>query len=761
MSGGGSHPHTNRLARETSPYLLQHQHNPVDWYPWGDEAFAKAKAEGKPIFLSIGYSTCHWCHVMERESFESEAIAGLLNRDFVSIKVDREERPDIDNVYMTACQLLTRSGGWPLTVFLAPDGRPFHAGTYFPPEQKYGRPGMRELLPQIARLWKEQRKDLEAQADEITQAVLHALAAAPGDGKIQPLDRAFADSLLSELAERFDAGHGGFGSAPKFPPHGALHYLLERVSRSPSAQADRLLRKTLDGMRDGGIFDQVGGGFHRYSVDREWFIPHFEKMLTDNAQLLEIYAAAARRYGDAGYRETAERIVQWMEREMRMPEGAYATALDADAEGVEGKSYLWTAAEIDAVLGSREAPLYFDAFDIRDRGNAPPDFAEGRGKNLPRRVVGDDELARRHGAPVEEIRRRLAQDNRKLLEVRDKRVPPSRDDKVVTSANALAVSALARASLDLEDSALAALARRVADFLLSAHDRGGLLHVSRGGQAKIPAYLDDTAYLAGALLDLAEATGQERYRREARRLGEEIPARFSDRERGGFFQTASSGSRGLLDSAREFLDQAVPSPNAAAIAVLRRLSADEPALRKPADSAFLAAAPFARAFPSAAGSLAALALDAASSEIPAPPAATRGPVHATLAVERGHAVVALEIEKGWHIQSHRPSRSDLLATTVIVAGPVSGEPAYPEGQKEKVGGETLSVYTERVEIRVPIQAPATSPGGNARVTARVEFQPCDAKRCLAPEKVELSAPWTQPHPRPSATPSTGGAGDGG
>ncbi|MGH9442483.1 MAG: thioredoxin domain-containing protein, partial [Thermoanaerobaculia bacterium] len=444
----------NRLAGESSPYLLQHRHNPVDWYPWGSEALARARSEDRPIFLSIGYSTCHWCHVMERESFENAGIAALLNAAFVSIKVDREERPDLDNVYMTACQLMTQSGGWPLTVILTPDGRPFFAGTYFPPEDRYGRPGMRTLLPRIAEAWKKNRGEIEQQASHVAEIVEQAIQAAPQNGSAAPLNSAFGDSLLGDLHRRFDSSHGGFSDAPKFPPHGPLQFLLFRSRSGKDPEAERMLRRTLDEMQKGGIFDHVGGGFHRYSVDSEWFIPHFEKMLYDNAQLLEIYSGAAALFGDPEYRETAERIFHWLEREMKTPEGAYSSALDADSEGVEGKYYLWTAAEIDSVLGKEEAPLYREAFGIRDAGNAPPQFEEGRGRNLPRRTEDDGALARRFKRSPEEIARRLSADQRALEAARSARVAPSRDDKVLTSWNALAVSALVHASKNLGDPAL-------------------------------------------------------------------------------------------------------------------------------------------------------------------------------------------------------------------------------------------------------------------------------------------------------------------
>ena len=732
--------HLNRLANESSPYLLQHSRNPVDWYPWGDEAFAKAKREGKLIFLSIGYSTCHWCHVMERESFENEEIAALMNRDFVSIKVDREERPDIDNVYMTACQLLTRSGGWPLTAILTPEGLPFFAGTYFPPGDGHGRAGMRTLLPRVAEYWKHRRAEAEAQAKEVETAVRAAIASPPKESAA-PLDAAFADSVEEQLARRFDPAHGGFSDAPKFPPHGALEYLAARGDGRAGGKPARdaaMLRRTLDAMQDGGVFDQVGGGFHRYSVDGEWFIPHFEKMLYDNAQLLSAYAGAARRFGDVRYRDTARAIAAWLEREMKTPEGAYASALDADSEGVEGKYYLWTAAEIDAALGPDEAPLYREAFGISDRGNTPPEFAEGRGKNLPRRVESDDALAKKHGGDGTSIRRRLEADDARLESVRARRVHPSRDDKVLTSWNALAVSALARASRDLSEPRFAADARRVADFLLAVHVSGNrVLHGSRGGKGKIAGFLEDYAFLADALLDLADVSGEPSYAARARGIAAEMVRLFGDPKSGGFFQTESpaSGERGLLDLAKEYLDQVVPSPNAVAARVLLRLdrASAAPELRRAAEGAVASAAPYARTFPTAAASWAILA-----SRIPAAPAgrpssAARGPVRVRVERREGEVSVRFSLDPGWHVQSRTPSRPELVPTRVTVRAPAAGEPAYPSAEIRTVAGDRLSVYSGDFSVT------AKTPGSDA-AAVDVEFQACDDSRCLAPARLELEAP---------------------
>jgi hypothetical protein len=734
----------NHLAGESSPYLLQHQHNPVDWYPWGDAAFEKAKHEDKPVFLSIGYSTCHWCHVMERESFESTEIAALLNRDFVSIKVDREERPDIDNVYMTACQMMTCSGGWPLTVILTPDGRPFFSGTYFPPDDRQGRIGMRSLLPRLAAAWKSQRKELEEQATHVATAVEEAIQAPPSSKPAAPLDAAFSDQLLADLERRFDERHGGFSSAPKFPPHGALQFLVDRARSKAGGSVDRMLRRTLDEMQSGGIFDQVGGGFHRYSVDEEWFIPHFEKMLYDNAQLLEIYAAASRIYRDSTYSQTARRIVDWLEREMRTPEGAYASALDADSEGVEGKYYLWKAGEVDEILGASDAGPFRETFDVRDSGNTPPYFEEGHGKNLPRRVK-----------PAEPgLTSRFTADLQKLESVRARRVPPGRDDKVLTSWNALAISALSHASRDLDDPELSRIAKRIADYLLSRHAAGaGLLHVSRGGQAKIGGFLDDYAYFARSLLDLSEQTGEKAYELRARELAAVIAREFPDEKLGGFYQTAATGKRSLLDSSKEFLDQVTPSPNGVAVEVLGRLDAlrSEPAFRRAAASALAAAAGYARTFPSGAATLAILA-ERNRESAPAAVSASNfrsGPVAvsaickpATLHPgEEAQLIVQFEIEPGWHVQSHSPSREELVATEVRIprnSRVAAGEVSYPAGEEIEVGGEKLRVYSGGKRIMIPVSVAGNAAAGDVSIPLEVVYQPCDDRRCLAPVRTDLA-----------------------
>jgi uncharacterized protein YyaL (SSP411 family) len=741
----------NRLARESSPYLLQHARNPVDWYPWGEEAFDRARREDLPVFLSVGYATCHWCHVMERESFEDPSIAELLNRDFVSIKVDREERPDVDHVYMTACQMLTRSGGWPLTVVLTPDGLPFFAGTYFPPDDRWNRPGMRSLLPRLAEIWRARRAEVEEQARSLGEAVRQSVRRPPQGGN-ETIGADFGDVVRAELARRFDPAQGGFSGPPKFPPHSDLRFLVDECRDGRREGAERLLRTTLDRMQAGGIFDHVGGGFHRYSVDGEWRIPHFEKMLYDNAQLLRVYAGAAAIFGDPAYRETAERIVEWLDRDMTTPGGAFASARDADSDGREGEYYLWAASEIDLALGPGEAPLYRAAFEILDGGNTPPFFEEGEGRNLPYRAAGDEALGARFRLAGGDVRRHLRAANRKLETVRSARPAPIRDDKVVTSWNALAASALAGAARDLEAPEYLRLAERIAGFLLERHMEGGRVRrVSRGGDAKIEGFLEDYAYLALALLDLADSGSElPGLRERARQIARTIIEDFADREDGGFFQTAARGPRGLLDSSREFLDQTTPSPNSAAIEALERLARISPdaAFEQAARSARAAAAPYARAFPSASASLAAISRRTPQRSFPpsaAPSRRTAGPVEVALfgpdsPVEpgaRARLVVRLETERGWHVAapSAAPDQASFRLEPISPRGWSWSSPEYPAGRDFQAG----MVYTGRIEVPVEVRVPADAPPGNSTVLVRVAFQACDDRRCLAPVEVELAA----------------------
>jgi hypothetical protein len=565
-SDGG--PEHNRLVFEKSPYLLQHARNPVDWYPWGKHAFEKARKEDKPIFLSIGYSTCHWCHVMEHESFEDPEVAKLMNEHFVNIKLDREERPDVDNVYMTVCQAMTGGGGWPLTIVMTPDKKPFFAGTYFPKEGRFGRPGMLELVPQLGNAWNNRRAEILQSADQIT-ARLQQITTGSGGKDLGPgtLDNAF-----NQLSQRFDEQRGGFGGGGnKFPiPHN-LTFLLRYWKRSGDERAVEMVEKTLQAMRAGGIFDHVGFGFHRYSTDPEWLVPHFEKMLYDQALLTIAYVEAYQATGKPEYAQTAHEILTYVLRDMAAPQGGFYSAEDADSEGVEGKFYLWTDAQIDAALEPDDAKLVKRVFNFRSGGNfrnphTPPKT------NIFHLTKSLAEQAGALGMPEGDLRSRLEAARQKLFEAREQRVHPHKDDKVLTDWNGLMIAALAKAARVLDEPKYAAAAERAADFVLTTlrDEHGRLLKRYRDGEAGLPAHLEDYAFFVWGLLELYETTFDVKYLTTARKLNRNLIARFWDEEHGGFFFTADD-SEELITRSKEIYDGAIPSGNSVAMLNLLRL----------------------------------------------------------------------------------------------------------------------------------------------------------------------------------------------
>jgi len=561
---------TNRLAREKSPYLLQHATNPVDWYPWGEEAFEKATREDKPIFLSIGYSTCHWCHVMERESFEREEIGRLLSDHFVPIKVDREERPDIDQIYMAVCQGMTGTGGWPLTVLLTPDRRPFFAGTYFPPESRFGRPGLKEILYQVLGAWDQQRDQVVEAAGQIVDAIRPQLLGSPGEA----LDLATLHLGFEQVASRFDETCGGFGTAPKFPTPHILTFLLRWWSRSGDAAALAMVETTLQAMRRGGIYDHVGFGFHRYSTDAEWLVPHFEKMLYDQALLLVAYTEAYQATGQALYGAVAREIVSYVLRDLRSSEGAFYSAEDADSEGEEGKFYVWRRDAIESILGVEEAAIFCRVHGIEAGGNWR-DEATGQpsGTNIPHLRDESEPLADTLGIAPEELALRLERAREKLLESRSHRVRPHRDDKILLAWNALMISGLAKAGRALGEAAYLEAAEQALAFLSRAlvRDDGRLLARYREGEAAHPGYLDDYAFLAAALLDLYEGTFDPAHLDAALRLTREMERLFWDADGGGFYFTGED-AQPLIARTKEIYDGAMPSGNSVAAEVLLRLS---------------------------------------------------------------------------------------------------------------------------------------------------------------------------------------------
>jgi uncharacterized protein YyaL (SSP411 family) len=532
----------NRLIRETSPYLLQHAYNPVDWYPWGEEALSRSKAEDKPILLSIGYAACHWCHVMERESFEDEQTAAFMNEHFICIKVDREERPDLDSIYMDAVQTLAGQGGWPMTMFLTPEGAPFFGGTYFPPTDRHGLPSFRRVLESVARAWNEQREDIARQGAKVVERLKAVAASArPSD---EPLGGGLIGGIVSALWPSFDREMGGFGHAPKFPQPPTLELLL-RAAAGGSARAGEMAELTLRRMALGGIYDQVGGGFHRYSVDRAWLVPHFEKMLYDNAQLARLYAHAWQAWRTPLYRRIAEETLEYLLRDMRSPEDGFYSSEDADSEGEEGTFYLWSLDEV-----SELAPEAVDYYRVTSRGNF-------EGRNILTAAADEPPVDARNV----------------LLEARSARVRPGRDDKVLTSWNGLAITALAESGAALVRPDWIEAARRAAAFVLDrlVDPRGRLLHSFKDGQARVLGMLEDYAYLAEALFTLWEVTFEPRWIEECRRLCDRMLELFWDARDGGFYSTGSDHEQ-LILRPKELLESVVPSPNAVASLVLQKLA---------------------------------------------------------------------------------------------------------------------------------------------------------------------------------------------
>ncbi len=568
---------TNRLIHEKSPYLLQHAHNPVDWYPWGNEAFEKAKKEDKPVFLSIGYSTCHWCHVMEEESFSNSEIAGIMNKHFISIKVDREERPDIDNIYMSAVIAMTGSGGWPLTVFLTPDKKPFYGGTYFPPDDRWGRSGLRTILNSIADAWKNRRDEVLRSGDSLTQAIQQQVVTSTK--KMFPLDKETLKKSYAQFLQRFDSTYGGFTSAPKFPMGHSLSFLLRYWKRTGEVKALEMVEKTLGEMSKGGMYDQIGGGFHRYSTDGQWHVPHFEKMLYDQAILARAYLEAYQATGEEKYAKTAREIFEYVLRDMTSPLGGFYSAEDADSpslenpkEKKEGAFYLWKEDEIIKILGKEKAEIFSYYFGVKLGGNALSDpLGEFKDKNILYQAHSIKEAAKHFKKSTLEIDKIINDAKEKLFNARSKRPRPHLDDKILVDWNGLMISALSFGWRVLDEPRYRQAAERSAQFILKnlIREDGRLLHRWREGESAITGTIEDYAFFIHGLIDLYEATFDPDYLREAKRLSYDMLRLFWDESSGGFFFTANDAER-LLVRPKEIYDGAIPSGNSiAALALIR------------------------------------------------------------------------------------------------------------------------------------------------------------------------------------------------
>ena len=727
----GSWKYSNHLVGETSPYLLLHAHNPVEWYPWGEEALARAQAEDKPIFLSVGYSTCYWCHVMERRVFSDPAIAAQMNASFINIKVDREERPDIDRIYMLATQLTTRHGGWPNSVFLTPDQEPFFAGTYFPPKPLPGRPSFPQVLDFAHRHWQDQRAQVLQIAARLTAAI-RDLESGP-ETAVAPPDSLLLAQVLAAVQTRYDAINGGFGGAPKFPPSLRLDLLMATPERFADPQIQRIVLHSLEQLAAGGIYDQIGGGFHRYATDAEWRVPHFEKMLYNQAHLARLYLRAYELTGDDRWRWVAEDIFRFVAREMTGPDGAFYSALDAETEAEEGKYYLWTARDLDRVLG-RDAASFWDVY-----GLAP--MPEGEGSVLyakpPRVELGD----------------RLTPMRQRVLAARAERPYPLLDDKVLAAWNGMMIEAYARGFAVLGDPRYRRAAERAANFALKNLRRadGGLWRVHRLGISRQAAYLDDYAFLARGLTALHRATGEGRWLQAARELSAEMVARFWDQAAGGFFFTEADNA--LIVRSKFAQDSALPSGNAVAAHALLDLAelTGQASYRRRVAQILAAFGGAMRAQPAASVHLAAAAERHLQTALPAAawadtPADSLVSMRVELSVQRPVAgeefavAVHLAIRPGWHINAN-PASGDLLIPTSLTLNadwPLDfARVRYPTGHSRAFPalGETLAVYEEQVALGADLSLPPAAAGTAGYVRFLVQYQACDETRCLPPAEL--------------------------
>ena len=552
----------NRLADETSPYLLQHKDNPVDWYPWGDEAFERARNEDRPVFLSIGYSACHWCHVMERESFENDEIAALMNERFVNIKVDREERPDVDSIYMATTQAMTGRGGWPMSIFMTPDGKPYFTGTYFPPEDRGGMPGFPRVLTGAADAYRDRRDEVTETTSKLVEQLQAQTVA---QASTEPMTRATITRAFSTLVSMFDGDNGGFGPAPKFPQAMALEFLLRYWHDTHDDQALQMADLTLTKMALGGIYDQIGGGFARYATDDIWLVPHFEKMLYDNALLVPVYLHAWQVTGNGLYRRIVEETLAYVEREMLDPSGGFYSAQDADSEGEEGKFFVWEASEVDDLVGEELGRVARSYFGLTDHGNF-------EGRNILSIPEPEEEVLKDLGISPDELQASVAKIRQALFNEREKRIRPGLDDKVLTSWNALMLEAFAEAGAALDNSHYVDVARRNAEFLIGSLVKDGrLLRTWKDGAAKLNGYLEDYGYLIDALLSLYEATFEQRWLAEATKLADGMMELFWDQDQGVFYDTGSDHEQ-LLYRPREVSDNATPSGSSSATLALFRLA---------------------------------------------------------------------------------------------------------------------------------------------------------------------------------------------
>ncbi|MGH9380190.1 MAG: thioredoxin domain-containing protein [Thermoanaerobaculia bacterium] len=735
LEANGTPHYVNRLILEDSPYLIQHAHNPVDWYAWGEDAFEKARREDKPVFLSIGYSTCHWCHVMERESFDNVEVARYLNEHFVAIKVDREQRPDVDDIYMTAVQLLTGRGGWPMSSWLTPDGEPFFGGTYYP------RDVFLNILQQVVQAWRDQRPEVVAQASRLAAAVKQVTAAA---GEAAELGEEVLAAAVEQSLARHDPRLGGFSPAPKFPHEPELLFLLDRVLRMRGAKALAAVETSLDHMARGGIYDQVGGGFHRYSTDARWLVPHFEKMLYNQAHLSRAYLEAYRITGNRLYERVARQTLDYVLRDMTSPAGGFYSATDADSEDKEGEFFVWTPEQIRQVLPKEDGELAIALFGVTEGGNF-----EGRKTilHLPESLPAyaeANEIAR------EELFQRVDRIRRRLYEAREKRIHPLRDDKIVTAWNGMMITSLARAADHLGDESYRTAAVRAAELLWKTNRRedGSLWRVHLAGSSSVEGNLEDYAYLAEAYASLYDSTGQRRWLNRAVQLADAMLARFGDTENGGFFMSASDEDGRLIARPKSPTDGAIPSGNSVAVRALTLLAerTGEPEYRRKAEATLAAFSGQIRQRPSAFAYMLLGAGELADGHAGSLEYGARGVVRARAEVSSdGELTVELETADGWHINAHQPLQDFLIPTRLALTDQGSDGfqltgVEYPPAETVRLGfqDEPLAVYQGRVPILARLAADEVRPPAIAPLSLTI--QACDDQKCLAPEDLALEVP---------------------
>ena len=725
----GSWKWTNRLVHETSPYLLLHAHNPVDWYPWDDEALERAKRENKLIFLSVGYSTCYWCHVMEREVFSNPEIAEMMNKDFINIKIDREERPDLDEIYMTATQLLTQRGGWPNSVFLTPDLKPFYAGTYFPPTDMPGRPGFPTILDAVQEAWVTREDEVIESANQISETIAMATSKVFTALTAKPLSRSLITGALDYLQTNYSRAYGGFGNAPKFPNPANLELLLSEYERASDASLLKMVTHTLDMMAYGGMYDQIGGGFHRYSVDEKWLVPHFEKMLYDNAQLAKVYLRAYQLTHEPRYRRVVEEIFSFVFREMTAPEGGFYAALDAETDAEEGKYYVWTADEVQKVLGKKEGERFAKVYGV-DKG---PNF---EGKNvlyIPEGPAAEDDL------------KSVAAAREKLLMARAKREYPLLDTKIIVNWNGLMIDAFAYGYEVLGEERYLAAATKAARFILDTLRKpdGELWHTYTAGVTKQDAYLDDYAFFVKGLLALHRATGKEQWFNAAKTLTDTMIQLFSDDKNGGFYYTKADAKHLIVRTKKPF-DSAIPSGNAVAVENLLAFGTDYQRYAEKTLRSF--AASMSQAPPSFMYMLFALnhylvskgALDSDTSRLVTGTAVVKSESGGIFDVE-----LDLKIAAGWHVNANPTGQDNLIPTTVLVDTDTAIEivdVTYPKGESVRFAfsEESLNVYEGSLTIPLQLkQKPRTLLDRTVPVLLKLTYQPCNETECLLPRTLNI------------------------